>query len=363
MNVYSNLLSPYHLPSGLELKNRVVMAPMTRCRAINGLPNSMMAKYYSQRSTAGLIITEGTAPIPDGQGYARMPGIYSKSQTEGWALIVSEVHVNGGKVFLQLMDSGRVSHLDNMPEGAIVRSPSGISITRKKLFVDNKGLLPISPSKSMTTQDVDKAIDGYVTAAKNAVLAGFDGIELHGANGYLIEQFLNPKVNRRGDRYGGSFEKRCQFLLDVLSELGKEISHSKIGVRLSPFSTFNEMPSYPEAQSQYLYLISQLSQFGLAYLHLLDHQHWGVPGMPDHFVNKVRETFSGTLMLCGSYNPQKAERHLANGRCDLVAFGRPFISNPDWVYRIKINAISTIPDVKTFYSSDAQGYTDYPFSS
>ncbi|MCB1192013.1 MAG: alkene reductase [Leptospiraceae bacterium] len=355
------LLSNYSL-AGLELQNKIVMAPMTRSRAIKNIPNELMATYYGQRNTAGLIITEGTSPSPNGLGYPRIPGVFSKEQVEGWKLVTQAVHKGGAKIFIQLMHTGRVSHKENLPPGAEVVSPSS-KIVSGEMYVDGKGALPHTEPKEMTQGDIQHAIEEYVKASKNAIEAGFDGIELHGANGYLIEQFLNANINNRTDGYGGSIENRCKFALEIAKSVVVAIGHNKVGIRLSPYGVFNDTGAFAEVEGQYTYLVKELNKIGIAYIHIVDHSAMGAPEVPESIKSSVRKNFSGTYILSGGYDANKAEKDLEDGKGDLVAFGRPFIGNPDLVDRIRKGIEWNMNlDMNTFYTPGEKGYTDYPFS-
>ena len=354
----NQLFSRYRL-GPITLDNRIVMAPMTRCRAIDNVPNELMASYYSQRSGAGLIITEGTAPSPNGLGYARIPGIYSEEQVEGWKQTTTAVHEAGGKIFIQLMHTGRVSHPKNMPTGAQVVAPSAVQLAQTKMYVDGEGELEIPTPRTMQPQDIELTIQEYRDAAVNAIQAGFDGVELHGANGYLIQQFTNPTSNQRSDHYGGSVENRCRFALEVAEAVANTIGANRTGMRLSPHGVFNEMGLYEDIEETYTYLATHLSKLGLVYLHLVDHSSMGAPEVPDQTKRKIRSVFENTLILSGGYTKERAEKDLQAGYGDLVAFGKPFISNPDLVKRIESNAALTDPDFGTFYTPGEAGYTDY----
>jgi N-ethylmaleimide reductase len=351
-----NLFSPYPL-SGLELENRIVMAPMTRSRAIGNKPNELIAGYYAQRANAGLIITEGASPSPNGLGYARIPGIYSDEQVQAWKLVTNAVHAKGGKIFIQLMHTGRVTHPDNLPKGGIVLAPSAVRLEKTKMWVDNVGQLDIPAAQEMTAEDIEDAIEEYAHAAKNAIRAGFDGVEIHGANGYLIKQFLNPHTNRRNDQYGGTIENRARFLLDVVKRMISEIGKDKVGVRLSPYGQHNEMPHYADVDATYLYIAKELNILGVAYLHLTDHS---VKGEPVDIFKRMRHEFGNTIILSGGYDPAKAEEALRNNYGDLIAFGRPFIANPDLVERFRNKLPLNQPKFDLFYSPGKEGYNDYP---
>lgn len=344
----------------IDLKNRIVMAPMTRCRAIDNIPNELMAEYYKQRSNAGLIITEGTSPSPNGLGYARIPGIFSKSQVEGWKKTTKAVHENGGKIIIQLMHSGRISHPLNMPVESQIFAPSQVKAAGQ-MWTDLKGLLDFPVPKEMTEQDILHAKTEYVAAAENGLFAGFDGVELHGANGYLLEEFLSPVSNIRTDQYGGSIQNRCRFVLDVVTAVAQAIGKEKTGIRLSPYGVASDMPHYPEIHETYDYLTKELNTLDIAYIHLVDHSATGAPAVPKEIKKLIRHNFKNTLILCGGYDKESAEAAIESGITDLVAFGRPFINNPDLVERFK-NDWPLSEDLKTdlFYSADEKGYTDYP---
>lgn len=343
----------------LALQNRLVMAPLTRSRAIGNIPNDLMVKYYAQHASAGLIITEGTSPSPNGLGYARIPGIYSAEQTAGWKRVTTAVHPLGAKIFVQLMHCGRVAHPLNLPAGARILGPSAVAAVGE-MYTDAKGMQPNAIPAAMTEADIKSAIDEYAQAARNAAAAGFDGVELHGANGYLLEQFFRPTSNRRTDRYGGSIENRARFVLEVTRAVVGAIGKDKVGTRLSPFGAFNDMPAYPTTEVDYTYLAGELNAIGLVYIHLVDHSSMGAPPVPESMKATFRRVFKRTLILSGGYDAVRAESDLDAGKCDLVAFGRPFLANPDLVARWKAGAALNAPDMSTFYTPGPKGYTDYP---
>jgi len=355
----SKLFSPVVL-GALELKNRLVMAPLTRSRAMDNIPNALMAEYYGQRASAGLIITEGTSPSPNGLGYARIPGIYSQAQIEGWALVTKSVHAKGGKIFMQLMHTGRVGHPLNLPTGARMLAPSAV-VAAGEMYTDAEGMKPHPVPAAMTEADIKTALHEYVQAASNAIAAGFDGVELHAANGYLLEQFLRPNSNIRTDGYGGSIQNRARFVLEVAAAV-KAIGKAKVGIRLSPFGVFNDMPNYDAMEADYVYLTEQLSNLGLVYLHIVDHTAMGAPQVPDSIKRSMRRLFQGSLILSGGYDVARAEADLAAGNGDLYAVGRAFLANPDLPARWLTNASLNEPDFNTFYTPGAKGYTDYPFA-
>jgi N-ethylmaleimide reductase len=353
----SLLYSPAKL-GPLTLQNRLVMSPMTRSRAPGNVPNELMAQYYGQRSSAGLIITEGTSPSPNGLGYVRIPGIFSADQVAGWRLVTEAVHAKGAKIFIQFMHCGRVAHPDNLPPGARVVAPSAIA-AKAQMFTDG-GMKPLPTPEAMTDADLKTTLAEFVTAAKNAVAAGFDGVELHGANGYLLEQFIRPTSNQRTDRYGGAIENRARFVLEVADATIAAIGKDKVGIRLSPFGVFNDMPLHPELEAEYGYLAEKLNAAGLVYVHLVDHSAGGAPPVPDSIKATFRKVFKRTLILSGGYDAERAESDLAAGRGDLVGVGKPFLANPDLVKRWTQGANLNTPDPTTFYSPGPKGYIDYP---
>lgn len=353
------LFSPYKLGK-IELKNRIVMAPMTRCRAINNIPNELMANYYRQRSGAGLIITEGVAPSPNGLGYARMPGIFSEEQCEGWRLITDAVHGQGGRIFVQLMHTGRMSHPANMPGGSVVLAPSAIAAPAK-LYTDSGGLQEVPVPVAMTAEDILATKKEFMKAAINAITAGFDGVELHGANGYLLEQFISPVSNQRGDSYGGNPENRCRFVIEIAAAVGQAIGMDKTAIRLSPYGVNGGMKYYDEVDDTYRYLATELDKLGILYVHIVDHSASGAPVVPRSVKEEIRSRLSGATILAGGYSRDRAEKELQLGYADLIAFGKPFISNPDLVDRMILNQPWNVNwDPDTFYSPGPEGYTDYP---
>ena len=352
-------LSPYKL-GNLPLKNRIVMAPMTRSRAIGNIPNKLMSEYYQQRASAGLIITEGISPSPNGLGYARIPGLFSDKQVEGWKEVTDAVHGRGGKIFAQLMHTGRIAHSNNLPAGAKVLAPSSVHASGL-MWTDQDGMLEHSTPEGMDLEEIESTKAEYVRAARNAVVAGFDGIELHGANGYLLEQFLSPHSNQRTDHYGGTLENRARFVLEVAGEISDAIGSEKTAIRLSPYGVFNEMPHYNEIDATYAHLARELDKIGIAYIHLVDHSSGGAPEVPLSIKKKIRDAFKNTIILTGGYTMSDAERDVNSGLADLVGFGKPFISNPDLVDRFKKNFPLNIKmDASTFYTPGSKGYTDYP---
>jgi len=344
----------------LELKNRVVMAPMTRSRAIENVPNELMAEYYKQRSGAGLIITEGTSPSPDGLGYARIPGIFNQIQIEGWKKTTSAVHKAGAKIFVQLMHTGRISHSLNIPEGSQIIAPSAVKASGQ-MWTDAKQLQDFPIPKAMTSDDLESTKNEYITAAKNAIEAGFDGVELHGANGYLLEQFLSPISNIRTDNYGGNIENRCRYVLEVVTAVAVAIGKGKTAIRLSPYGVASDMPIYPEINETYKYLSEKLNSLGIVYIHLVDHSAMGAPEVPLEIKKLIRNTFLNTIILTGGYHLESAEAEIQSELCDLIGFGKSFINNPDLVKRFENDwPLSENLKMDLFYTADEKGYTDYP---
>lgn len=343
----------------LSLQNHMVMSPLTRNRATGNIPNDLMATYYTQRASAGLIITEGTSPSPNGLGYPRIPGIFSAAQVAGWKVITDAVHAKGAKIFMQFMHCGRIAHGLNLPAGAKVLGPSAIAAAGE-IYTDSEGMKPNATPQAMTEAEIKTTLDEFVSSAKNAVAAGFDGVELHGANGYLLEQFIRPSSNQRTDKYGGPIENRARFVLEVADAVIKAIGKDKVGIRLSPYGVFNDMPLYDAMDADYEYLAKELNARGLLYIHLVDHSPMGAPPVPAAIKAMFRKVFKGALILSGGYYAVSAEEDLAANKCDLVAFGRPFIANPDLVTRWKTGAPLNELDMNTFYTPGPKGYTDYP---
>lgn len=348
------LLTPYSKGT-LQLKNHLVMAPMTRSRAINNLPNDLMAAYYAQRAGAGLIVTEGTAPSPDALGYSRIPGIFSEEQTNAWKATTTAVHEAGSKIFVQLMHTGRIGHPANLPEGARLVGPSTIK-AEGEIWTDTLGQRPYPAPEALTAEEIEDVIAEFVQAARNAVAAGFDGVELHGANGYLVEQFLNPHVNDRTDNWGGNITNRTRLAIRIAQDMANAIGADKVGVRFSPFSTLGDLAAYDEQEvhDTYALLATELNKIGIAYLHI------GVSApVPQKTFNAIRAGFNGTIILCNGLTPDSAEAALFAGFADITAFGRAFLANPDLDKRIAAGASLNQPDYNTLYTPGAEGYTDY----
>ena len=351
------LLSSATLGS-LPLKNSVVMAPMTRSRAIGGVANDLMVKYYAQRAGAGLIVTEGVSPSANGLGYARIPGLYNEQQMASWRPVTEAVHKAGAKIFIQLMHTGRVSHPANMPAGTRILAPSAIALSGS-MWTDTMGMQPHPKPEEMTRSDIQAAIAEFVRSARLAIQAGFDGVELHGANGYLLEQFLNPNVNKRQDEYGKTAEGRMRFVLEVAQAVAREIGADRTGIRVSPYGAFNDTGAFEGVDQFYGALAGKLSALGLVYIHVVDHSAMGAPAPSPEVRRQIRQNFKGKTILSGGYDAARAERDLAEGKGDLVAFGRPFISNPDLVEKLKAGSALKPANPATFYTPGAEGYTDY----
>jgi N-ethylmaleimide reductase len=353
------LFDPIQIHS-LKLRNRVVMAPMTRSRAVEAnTPNALMADYYAQRASAGLIVTEGTSPSPNGLGYARIPGLFNGAQVRGWKLVTDAVHAGGGRIIVQLMHTGRVSQLANLSAGAEVLGASDRTLPGE-IYTDAHGMQPYSRPRAMTEVDIRQAVGEYARAAKLAVEAGFDGVEIHAANGYLIEQFLNANINDRSDVYGGSIVGRNRFALEVVGAVADAIGAGRVGMRLSPHGVFNATGSFPELDAQYLALAGELSRLGLLYLHVLDHSAMGAPAVPVELKTRLRAAFDGPFILAGGFDRASGEQALQGGHADLIAFGRALLANPDLVERMRRDALLNTPDMTTFYTPGAGGYIDYP---
>ena len=342
----------------LQLKNRIVMAPLTRCRATGNIPNQLMAKYYGLRADAGLLIAEGTSPSANGLGYARQPGLFTDEQVNGWQKVTGSVHQAGGKIFVQLMHTGRVSHPANMQPGTKIIAPSALAAPGE-MWTDSNGLQPYPVPTEMSEADIALAIAEYAAGAKRAIEAGFDGIELHAANGYLIDQFLNTATNKRTDRWGGNIENRIRFAVEVAKAAASAIGAEHIGMRISPYGVFNGTAADTEMDAMYESLVARLNEIGLVYIHIVDHSAMGAPEVSPTLKAAIRAAFKGRYILSGGYDLARANADLDAGRGDLVAFGRPFISNPDLVEKLRAGSELTPPDFDTFYTPGEKGYTDY----
>ncbi|MEY2857358.1 MAG: hypothetical protein RLZZ74_1670 [Cyanobacteriota bacterium] len=355
-----NLLNPFQLKD-LTLNNRVVMAPLTRGRAgAEKIPNALMAEYYSQRANAGLIITEATAISQQGYGWVNAPGIYTEEQTAAWKPIVEAVHAQGSLIFLQLWHTGRASHSSFQVNNQLPVAPSAVKIEGVEAHTPN-GKQPYETPRALETEEISQIVSDYRTSAANAKEAGFDGVEIHSANGYLIDQFLQSKTNQRSDRYGGSLENRYHFLKEIVESILTVWDASRVGIRLSPNGVFNDMGS-PDYRETFTYVVQQLNSYDLAYLHLLDGLAFGFHEQGEAMtLDEFRQVYDGTLMGNCGYDRESAEKAIASGDADLIAFGRSYISNPDLVARFANNwELNPDADMASWYSFGPEGYTDFP---
>ena len=347
-------LGPY------TLSNRIVMAPLTRSRANDeGVPGELQATYYAQRASAGLIVSEATNISAQGKGYIRTPGIWTKEQVEGWKLTTKAVHDKGGKIFLQLWHVGRVSHPDLQPGGALPVAPSAVRAENQQAYT-YEGFKPLVTPRALETDEIPGIVKDYAHAAECAKEAGFDGVEIHSANGYLLQQFLSDKTNKRTDRYGGSIENRTRIVVEVVDAVTKVWDAKKVGIRLSPLTKFADIgDSNPEPV--YMSLIEQINPYGLAYIHVIEGDTQGERNPAGGFdPQKLRHAFNGLYLANNNYTLELALEARAKNLADLVCFGRPFISNPDLVERLRTGAPLTPADTNTFYAGDEKGYIDYP---
>ena len=373
----ADLFESLSLGGTVSLKNRIVMAPMTRTRTSEGdVPNALMATYYGQRANAGLIVTEAADVAPSSKGYAWTPGIHSDAQRRGWRLVTDEIHRKGGTAFLQLWHVGRMAHPSIMPNGEV---PWGVTEQRAEnsdVFAHDEegklGYIRAGTPRRLATDEVSALVGTFSQAFSDARGAGFDGVELHAANGYLFEQFMNPVLNTRDDRYGGrSIEDRTRFLMEVVDAAVRTLGPGRVGVRLSPFGLFNSMPADPNVEETLLYLAQQLGRRGVAYMHLI-YELMPAGNMEtaqfesryiDHaLLAKVRAAFPGAIIWCGGFNSREgAQAALDTGLVDLIAFGRPYIGNPDLAERLKHGWALTEADRSTYYTRRGEvGFTDFP---
>ncbi|MEZ8629403.1 alkene reductase [Vibrio lentus] len=366
------LFSPIKM-SDKTLKNRIVMPPLTRSRSTqpNDIPNDLMADYYGQRSSAGFMVTEGTQIEPRGQGYAWTPGIYSAEQVEGWKKITKSVHDKGGIIYAQLWHVGRVSHTSLQPNGEAPVAPSAILADAVKVFIETApgegDLADPSMPRELSTAEVKALVEMYAQAARNAVEAGFDGVELHCANGYLVNQFISAHTNHRTDEYGGNLENRLRFLKEITQAVADVVGKDKVGVRFAPlFETTDEVRVYlgmveEDTHETYVEAIKLIDEIGVGYLSLAEADWDGAPDLPDSFYQAVRANFSGLVMYAGKYTAEKATSMIAKGYGDIFGFGRPFIANPDLPDRIKNGWSLNEVDPNTMYGGTNIGYSDYSF--
>ncbi len=357
------LFQPFTLGE-LHLPNRVIMAPLTRSRAKQpgDIPWELNATYYAQRANAGLIIAEATQVSPQGKGYAFTPGIHSDEQVDGWRKVTSAVHDNGGRIILQLWHVGRISRPELQPNGQQPVAPSAIRPAGAQTFIDAKsGMVDVLEPRALTTDEIPGIVDQFRHGAENAKRAGFDGVEIHGANGYLIDQFIRSKSNLRSDAYGGSIENRIRFPMMVVDAVAGVWGAQRTGIRLSPTGTFNDMHD-EDPVATFGVLASRLNDSGIAYIEVVEDSFQGseVEGRPESIINTIRTGFNGAYIGNGNYTADEARHRIQKNLCDLVSFGRPFISNPDLPTRLRQSAPLNEFDSNTFYGGDKHGYTDYP---
>ncbi|WP_437811099.1 alkene reductase [Sorangium sp. So ce1078] len=359
MTTASDLLFSPHTLGPLTLPNRLVMAPMTRCRAEDHVPTELHARYYEQRASAGLIVTEATQVSPQGIGYLRTPGIHTDAQVEGWRLVTDAVHRAGGLIFLQLWHVGRASHVSFQPNRQAPVSSSAIAI-RKGHAHTPEGPQPYSTPRALEIDEIPGVVAQFEHGARQAKAAGFDGVELHAANGYIIDQFLRDGVNQRTDRYGGSIQNRARFLLEITDAVTGVFGADRVGVRVSPTGEYNDM-SDSDPRALFGHVAAELSARKVVYLHVVEPVSSGEPpDAPERVTSLLRERFRGTLVANGGYTRETAEQALRAGVADLVSFGAPFLANPDLPERLSRRAPLNAPDVATFYSDGPRGYIDYP---
>ncbi len=355
-----DMFSPLKI-GNTTLKNRIIMAPLTRCRSVqDNIPNDLMSTYYAQRSSAGLIISEAAQIIPQGIGYPCTPGIHTKDQINGWKKITQAVHDNDGKIFLQLWHVGRISH-SLFLGGELPVAPSAIKPDGQHYTFE--GMKEFETPRALTTSEIQALVKTYADAASNAMEAGFDGVEIHGANGYLLDQFLRDGTNTREDEYGGSIENRSRFLFEVINSITQKIGSDKVGLRLSPSGTFNDMKD-TNPKKHFSFVCDKLNDFNLAYLHIVDALDGDIKHGADVVdLSIIRKAYKGVLITCGAYDKERGNSVLEDNLADAVAYGELFIANPDLVERFKIDADLNKPDPSTFYTQDDKGYTDYPILS
>ena len=339
------------------LNNRIIMAPLTRCRALSDhIPSPLMVEHYAQRASAGLIIAEATMVMENNSAFWMEPGIYSPAQINGWKEVTDAVHAKGGKIYLQIWHGGRACH-PLLNDGNQPVSSSATAILNSEVHTP-QGMQPYTQARELTIEEIHEIVQGFKRAAINAKEAGFDGVEVHGANGYLIDQFLRDGANKRTDQYGGSFENRGRFLFEILEAVCSVWGSHNVGVRISPLNSFNDMID-SKPISLYTWLAAELNRFDLGYLHVMRSDFFAQQN--GDVMTPIREAYKGTLIGNMGYTPQEASEAIEEGKVDAVAFGAYFIANPDFVERIQCGAPLNTPDTNTFYSPGSEGYTDYPF--
>lgn len=356
------ILSPYRL-GDLTLDNRIVMAPMTRARAKALKPDANTAIYYAQRAGAGLIVSEGIAITPEGRGSVYVPGIYDDEQVAGWRAVTDAVHARGGRIFAQLWHVGRAGHAQHNGGQPPVSSVA-VRADATTFILDDTGVaerVPQGEPRALDASEMPRLVQAYVAAARNAIRAGFDGVEIHGANGYLLEQFINGALNTRADDYGGSIANRLRLPLAVVDAVAAEVGSRRTGLRVAPFGRFNDMHPFADEAETWLALAHTLSTRDLAYLHLSDQESLGADKLPVDFAIEMRRVFGGTLVIAGGFGKDSGQAAIDAGRCDLVAIGRPFIFNPDLVERYRHGWPLVPNDPTKFYGGEGpEGYIDYP---
>jgi N-ethylmaleimide reductase len=357
----SVLFTPFDL-RGLALANRIVMAPLTRNRATAGsdVPRPLNAEYYAQRASAGLIVAEATQISPSGKGYAWTPGIYSAEQVAGWRLVTDAVHARGGTIVLQLWHVGRISHPSLQPGGALPVAPSAVAPNKQKTFIEDGSFADIGTPRALAAAELPGILDDYRSAARNALAAGFDGVEIHAANGYLLHQFLSDEANRRTDRYGGSVENRLRFPLEAVAAVVGVAGPERTGIRISPVSPAMGIATSDPA-AVFFPLVRELNRLGLMYVHVIEGATQGPRDVaPDFDFAALRASFDGPWMVNNGYTRDLAIDAVGSGYADLVAFGRPYVANPDLVERLRTDAPLNALDKQHLYGGEARGYTDYP---
>jgi N-ethylmaleimide reductase len=352
------LFQPFRL-GDLTLPNRIVMAPLTRNRATKGTdaPNALNAEYYAQRASAGLLISEATQISQQAQGYIWTPGIYTAEQVAGWRRVTDAVHAAGGRIAIQLWHVGRVSHVSLQPNGGAPVAPSPIR-AKTKTYVES-GFVDVSEPRALTLDEIAGVIRDYETAARNAKEAGFDAVEVHGANGYLLDQFMKDGSNKRTDAYGGSIENRVRLTLEATQAVLKVWDKSRVGIRLSPVTPANDAND-SNPQAVFNYAVAKLDELGLSFIHVIEGATGGPRDVAPFDYAALRRAFRGAYIANNGYTRELAIEAVSEDKADLVAFGRPFIANPDLVERLRVGAPLNEPDRDTFYGGDAKGYTDYP---
>jgi N-ethylmaleimide reductase len=357
MSTPTKLFEPFKL-GPITLPNRLVMAPLTRNRAVAGqVPSPLAIEYYGQRASAGLLVTEASQISQQGQGYQDTPGIYSKEQVAGWRKVTDRVHARGGRIFIQLWHVGRISHTSLQPDGGTPVAPSAIR-AKGKTFVGGT-FADVSEPRALALEEIPGIIESFRRGAANALAAGFDGVEIHGANGYLLDQFAKDGTNKRSDAYGGSIENRARLMLEIAKVVTAEVGAERTGIRISPVTPSNDI-SDSDPQPLFDYIVDHLNALKLVYMHVIEGATGGARDIAPFDYASLRKRFDGAYIANNGYDFELATKVLAANEADLIAFGKPFLANPDLVERFKRGAPLNAPDKATFYGGDARGYTDYP---